>query len=150
MTPTKPQQATFLQTCTACGYRIDPAAGTIHPACEPGVAETFRYAARARNEARQAGERGKQAALNRDPGTRAFALNELRALTYRQRLVSADDLGDYFDAAGVPGEMRAGLWATAKARGWVEPVEEFPSERPTTHGKKITRYLSKNYRPGAA
>lgn len=139
-----PRSGTYSRLCRACGTRIDPAAGEIHPLCEPGVMADFRRADV--RTALAAGNQGKRRALRNDSAARTMGLQLIRAVAARLEYLSADDLRDTFLAAGINITKAAGgLWSAAVAAEIVEKVGETTGGE-SAHGKPIHTYRSLIYK----
>jgi hypothetical protein len=122
------------RACTACGLRIDPAAGTCHPACEPTV-----DADRIRSDYREWIDAGMPAGGATLPQR---ALSIIRTAATRTAELDSNVCREAFDRESIPGPLRGPAWARAVRAGYVEPVGHVASTGDKTNSHHIQRYRS--------
>lgn len=125
--------------CSACGYAIDPAAGTRHPVCDPTPdAAQIR---RQHDDWIRAGM---------PPGgftIQQRALSIIRVAAGYAAELSSNGLREAFDRASIPGPLRGPAWARAVKAGYIEPIGHTPSTGEKTNNHHVQRYRSLIVRP---
>lgn len=148
-----------MKRCLVCGYRIDPAAGRTHPACDDNDdARDIRTAHRKwqvggclpHRHGVLLGQDGIERALAGHPGDKVRGMAILRQAAERHETLSADTVRERLDDNEIPHSLNAGLFSTAEADGWLVKLGEVRSGGLTAHGKKIITYRSRVYRAAAS
>jgi hypothetical protein len=128
------------RACTECGLRIDPAAGTTHPTCEPADPD----AAQIRSDYREWIDAGMPAGGATLPQR---ALSIIRTAASRTAELDSNLCREAFDRAAIPGPLRGPAWARAVRAGYVEPVGHVASTGDKTNSHHVQRYRSLITRP---
>lgn len=89
---------------------------------------------------------GIKQARDANPGGHAAAVRIIHDTAQRLEKLSANDVRQAMDTAGIPRTVAGGAWRSAVADGYIRAIGMKSSDDPATHAHKIGEYRSLVYR----